>query len=145
LGNLSVNLNRAGARWNIVDLNLQKKDASLRMHGSIGEDLSLDGELSHFDLSDLALWDSRLAGLSGNADLSFLAEGPTHSPEIIASLRSDRFQVSTGGDETAVFKLLLDSIHIGDSAGSRLRGIFSIGGCWARWQGIFLFLIRRAF
>lgn len=118
LGAVVANFGKKGSVWSIRDLSWKEGDSSLKVRGRVDEKagLSLDGEISKFDLSNLALIDQKLSSLSGSADLSFLASGSTKAPEIDASLKSDRLLVSgLPNEQKTEFGVLIDSLHIEES------------------------------
>lgn len=141
MGSIDAAFDRKGTKWDIGKLEWMHAATSMVLKPSenkdeIGNwidekgDLRLDGTLSNFDLTELALIDKRLGGLSGTADFSFLASGPSNSPQISASLDSNRFQVGAGGKQME-FGLMLDAINISESKkgpnGSLLGGITAEG------------------
>lgn len=117
LGQIDAGFSRQGKVWRIQNFGWKRGDTQLTVQGRIDPDgeLALDGDLYNFNGDELAIADARFAGLNGKADLHFLAQGQTKSPEIQASLLSDKVSLVAGGEQRLDFGLNLDSIRVSAS------------------------------
>ncbi len=79
-------------KWDIKSLTLSKGPATVALSGTIDEhgETHIDGSSGNsVDLSKLGEFDPRLGSLTGNVHLWFNIDGPTKTPNVVASLKAN--------------------------------------------------------
>ncbi len=115
LGDLKAILSRTGTTWNIDTFNWAGPQGILVLNKSSIDtegNLTVDGELSKFDLQYVGLLDPDWARLQGEASLSFLATGRSASPDIRASLETTKGSAFTIGATNESFRINLDTVNV---------------------------------
>lgn len=115
LGSLRAALTKVGTAWNITAANWTGPQGTLLLNPSTIDtagDLSVDGQLTNFDLKYIALIDQSWARLRGDATVWFAAKGRSASPLVHASLETSQNSTFTIADTGESFNVNLHSIDI---------------------------------
>jgi len=104
--------------WEISSLLWTSEEQRLSAKGTVDESgpINVEGELFNFELSWLDLLTSSLSSYVGKADMSFVANGATVNPQVLASLSVKDFGYlrAEGTKQTLPLSASLDTIEIID-------------------------------
>lgn len=113
-GKIAAKGSKKGAVLDLTDFSWIQGASTMTLKGTadLHGDLNLNGEVSKFNFANFGIFEPKLAGLAGEATISFLATGKTEAPDVMASIDSNRVQVSTGQESSVGFSVDISSIHL---------------------------------
>ncbi|HVT13779.1 MAG TPA: translocation/assembly module TamB domain-containing protein [Fimbriimonadaceae bacterium] len=134
LGSLQAAFTKVGTVWTVAAAKWSGPQGTLLLNPSTidtGGDLSVDGQLTNFDLKYVALVDQSWARLRGDATVWFTAKGRSDSPQIHAALETSQNSTFTIANTGESFNVNLHSIDVSQAvyaADGSYKGGIAVAG-----------------